>query len=54
MERKLNIELKKAKENLDTWYSRGDCYDPETEEWLKGIILGLEKAISIYTKERNG
>jgi|APCry1669189070_1035195.scaffolds.fasta_scaffold287267_2 hypothetical protein len=53
MEKKLKVELKQAKKNLDTWYSHGNCDDPETEEWLKGIIFGLEKAMSIYAKERN-
>jgi len=53
MEKKLKVELKQAKKNLDTWYSHGNCDDPETEEWLKGIIFGLEKAMSIYAKEIN-
>ena len=43
MEKKLKVELKQAKKNLDTWYSHGNCDDPETEEWLKGIIFGLER-----------
>lgn len=53
MERKLKIELKKAKKNLDSWYAKSDCYDPETEEWLLGIIDGLQKALDIVLQEVN-
>ena len=54
MERKLIAELKKAKKNLDSWYANSDCYDPETEEWLLGIIEGLQKAMDIVCKGVNG
>lgn len=53
MEKEIKKELKRAKKNLESWYERSNCYDPETEEWLRGIIEGLQRAISLFAKEKN-
>lgn len=50
--KEIEKQLKKARSHLDSWLKQGDCDDQATEEWLLGIIRGLEIAL-VATKGEN-
>lgn len=52
MKGKIERNLKKAKKRLDSWFKDGDCDDQATEDWLMGVIHGLEIAL-LAIKEDN-
>jgi hypothetical protein len=52
MREKIEKSLKKAKNRLDSWFKDGDCDDQATEDWLMGVIHGLEVAL-LATKGEN-
>lgn len=50
--RKIEKSLSLARKRLDSWFRDGDCHDQATEEWLMGVIRGLEIAL-MALKEGN-